>query len=502
MKPGISRKPPLRPSKAPENPKKTGLFIMEQSILRGGNLLKELAIYAHRMDPDNAKLKKIIDSINELSIAETALQEEKEKRTELERTIPDYQSDPRWTELDSKLIRMSTELVQPLEKARNKILETEQGEIYSVLRMNGIDILLYDHQDKSLETTLLADIQKLQSKAQYDCIILGGGHGGQTVFSGLAESNVNKLVQNLVEKDISSNLVCLGSCESMGFASRMQNLVTDKDRGVVIGYLGDCTNFFLSDALPYLLGDTETFIPFDPYGDDSETLDKKTSLGLMTADLGTVFELGEGAAKNKDNLHHWRTSMRTLFWGPLERAIYNRLNETYYPKLDQPLNKIMVLGNNTPQDTLAALTYKGPSEPSNALREELKGQQPHITTTENASAPFGVNVNAKFKAFLKHYMESDMYVEDVDEAMIDEVCAVLPQVQTRVFSMNVEERLNLINRAIASVVPPRNRATGLSTAPIEREMVELRLNERRFSMEQEVDNYVKPGTGTPIDVKR
>jgi hypothetical protein len=207
--------------------------------------------------------------------------------------------------------------------------------------------------------------------------------------------------------------------------------------------------------------------------------------------------------------------MRTLFWGPLERAIFHEMSSDTYPKLGK-LNKILVLGSNDPEVPIDGLSYSMELKPGdrlspehilNPLREKFKSQRQNtqVSQTENASQLFGVKDDAEFREVLKKHVMSTAFLdeEDITDQMLDEICSHLPQVQTRTFSMKVEDRLALINRAVSSVIPSRaqNLFIGLSSEPIERESVDLRIDPRKFSIEAAIDDFAKSSVAKPIDIK-
>lgn len=465
---------------------KKALILLESGALTG-DTRRQLCLRAYEILDKNSThaligsletLEEFHNNLSELNKAINKANKIRTKRKKLEDTNPsDYQTLKQWQALDQQARLADNEEVRAtkeVDQQASTLLSLAQ----SVLATEGIDIITYEAADMgsggTTDANLKEELSRLANHTHYGCIVLGGGHGSTDVISGLTKKFVQECVLQLNNKNISGDLVCLGSCESATHARYMQTLL--QPNGMVLGYLGDSTNNFAMSTINYQLGITDEFIEVDLYDDNTEATAKAAALSMLYKNEITAFELSD-AAVNETNSRYWADSFNHLFIEELENQSSKKTQLITTPTIDT----ISILGAHTDD----AIT------PMNALLSDMRTRAYvdglTVNCVDSTLIISKVDIVKRILATLQFYeeatiieelMDDNQWTESEAQEYLERLAKAIPTIKLVAFSNNTQDRLTAVNTAIAHIIPPQNGIVynpGLMTTPIAPELAERSL---------------------------
>ena len=426
--------------------KRKALILAENSALLGGDTAKLLIFHAESIVRDAAKgsfnqsVMKKIQTLNALVQENNNVYEELkislEKRLKLEKKFPNYEERADWKALNSKVKELSDK-DSKASKAFNSEFINAHEEIKSILASDGIDLITYDAPDDGSLTgaspeTLKQSIKELPSNCEYDIINVGGGHGNSEVFSGLKKSFYEELVTEIANKHIHGKVCLLGSCE--GFIHSGSSSLLLKDQGIIVGYVGDCTNNFICGTIDYLRGEEQNLIVIEnSRSEETEGHAKDGSLAVREGNDVYIFELAPIAARNEDNVKHWSNTFYEVF-----KSNINLENKA------APIENVIMCGQNNLELIEQSLLrnifersdflVEGKIEPARYYEALLLMRDFTVTSLEEAK-------------------QDEDYDEEFD-IDLQKVKNLAPKLHHLSYSVEAKERIQALNRAITHIVPP------------------------------------------------
>lgn len=475
---------------------KKALILLEAGAL-GGDTGRQLCLRAFKILEDKSG-HTLSDEIDKFRLFHKTLQQQikttnkanriRANRKQFEDTNPNYETLPSWRTMNQNARLADLEEAQITKEVNNQAAQLIPLAI-AVLATEEIDIITYEATDTGtggkIDDALISHINSLGDDTHYGCIVLGGGHGSPEVLSGLKKDFVQERVLQLHSKNISGDLICLGSCESATHAQYMQKLL--QANGMVIGYLGDSTNNFALSTINYQLGITDEFIEVDLYDDNTEATAKASAIAMLYNNEITAFELS-GNAINDTNTHYWNDSFSHLFIQALEAKALSSISPIQTPTIDT----ISVLGEHSddPVTPMSALATENRTKfYVDGMKVDSLDSTLQINKVEIVKKMLVTTAGYDEARVIEELKDDNSWTDNEAQEYLEGLAEVIPTIKLLKFSDNTQDRLASVNTAIAHIIPPQNGMVynpGLMTTPITPEIAERSLTVDAGKLKEEL----------------
>ncbi len=363
--------------------------------------------------------------------------------------------------------------ISNLKSALNVHMDT----ILNILKQGGTDVLTFSSKDKLGQpafrpTELTVKIEQLANNVRYDCIVIGGGHGGTThegaeVLSGMPEDFVVQTINQLHRKQISSDLITLGTCEGAIFINRMRTLLATP-QGVVIGAMGDSKNNFIANAFEFVNGNYQFLNDANP---EEKLVDSAPDilLAILKNNKVTVFDPPAVIKNNAHIMQHWNNSFKHIYQEHFKAHVQgvqgNFFNEIEILSHDENpavdgLVDAQIFGNNSNKkmEFMNHVLFSGSTEL--IAKNEKKRKELHQDSVidwdlnpQEAQNMWQVT-RSEIAQFAQkqeeHYMELSQHLYQLG----NQVDTVIPTLTLKPFEEQTAQRVNYVNSVVQQVQPP------------------------------------------------